>query len=541
MFVIQNALKSIARSKGRNILIGIIVLAIAISSCVALAIKNAAAESEAAGLSAVKISGSIAVDRQKLLEAVSSSAGTDEDGSMDMGSMQEIMAQYPDLALDELLGYADSDFVEDFHYSETVSLSGTDDFVAYGAEEAAEAATGDEGNMRTGGFGGGQFGGEPVPIFGNNGMSMGDFSITGYSSESAMTEFVSGAAKITEGELFDMDSSDLSCLISEELAAINGLAIGDSFSLSNPSNEDEIYTFAVTGIYAGGDTGETGGGPQFSTAQDPANLICISYPAAASIVSNSESVGTSVTDIQGYERSSALSGQLAATFVFDNKADYDSFAEELGERGLSDYYTLSSSDISSYEASLVPLENLSGFATTLLLIVLAIGAVILIVVNIFNIRERKYEVGVLTAIGIKKGKVAMQFVTELLCVTLIAVILGAGIGAAISVPISNQLLASQIEQMQTQSQEQNQNFGRPGDFSQDEGPVQSGNGSFPGTIMLNAARTDAGYIDQINATVSPAILGELIGIGLLLTLLSSLAAVVFVLRYEPLKILANRT
>lgn len=44
-----------------------------------------------------------------------------------------------------------------------------------------------------------------------------------------------------------------------------------------------------------------------------------------------------------------------------------------------------------------------------LIVILAIGAIVLIVLNIFNIRERKYEVGVLTAIGMKKSRVAISF------------------------------------------------------------------------------------------------------------------------------------
>lgn len=48
MLVLINAMKSISRSKGRNILIGIIVLAISASCCVALAIRNAANEAESA-------------------------------------------------------------------------------------------------------------------------------------------------------------------------------------------------------------------------------------------------------------------------------------------------------------------------------------------------------------------------------------------------------------------------------------------------------------------------------------------------------------
>ena len=75
-------------------------------------------------------------------------------------------------------------------------------------------------------------------------------------------------------------------------------------------------------------------------------------------------------------------------------------------------------------------------ALTLLIVVLAVGAVVL---NLFNIRERKYEVGVLTAIGVKKVKVAAQFAIELLIVTMCGIALGVAGGAVASVPVSNQL------------------------------------------------------------------------------------------------------
>jgi len=145
----------------------------------------------------------------------------------------------------------------------------------------------------------------------------------------------------------------------------------------------------------------------------------------------------------GYETTTALRGQISHTFVFSGFENYEKFTEELTEKGLSEFYTLTSSDLSEYtkqiseientmqiletsissaeyKERLTPVQNLSKFATTLFFIVLAIGAVILIIINVFNIRERKYEVGVLTAIGIKKSKVAMQFVTELLCVTVLS-------------------------------------------------------------------------------------------------------------------------
>ena len=282
----------------------------------------------------------------------------------------------------------------------------------------------------------------------------------------------------------------------------------------------------------------------------------------------------------GMETTTALSGQISHSFVFSGLDKYESFCEELAAKEGMKNYTVTSADLSDYTRTvneiestmsqletaisnydyterLVPIQNLSKFASTLFWVVLAIGALILIVINVFNIRERKYEVGVLTAIGIKKGKVAMQFVTELLCVTMIAIVIGAGAGAAASVPVANYLLSDRIEQVQEtdalakqQEEEaaQNQNDGRfPGgmpNFTQgQDGNLRSwmGSANTDDTDIMSTYLQDQGYLDKINATFNFSILGQLIGIGLILTIISSLAAVVFVMRYEPLKILANRS
>ncbi|QNO14328.1 ABC transporter permease [Alkalicella caledoniensis] len=519
MFVIINALKSISRSKGRNILIGIIVVAIAAASCVALAIRNTAHEAETAGGELLNITASITVDTQRIMEVAQ------RDGA-DMSSMQEMMSQYQNLSLPELMAYSESDYVKNFYYSSSISLNASGDLEAYGTDDSS-------GSNFSGGMGrqGGMLMG---------GMAMGDFTVTGYSAEDAMTKFVNGTSKIADGDMFDISSTDMNCLISYELALYNGLSVGDTITLTNPNVEEETYTFTITGIYTDSSSSESSNIPRFSTAMDPANSIYISYDALQTIVEHSASVAVTETNANGFEISTTINGQLSSTFVFSSHEDYENFGEELSTMGLSEYYTLSSSDISNYEAGLVPLQNLSRFAVTLLFIVLAIGGVILIVINVFNIRERKYEVGVLTAMGIKKGKVAMQFVTELLFVTLIAIVIGAGVGAAVSVPVSNNLLAVQIEQIQSQQANQETNFGRvPGGTAGGRENLQGGRNSI--IDIFNGNRSDVNYLDQINATVNFSILGQLIGIGIILTLISSFAAVVFVMRYEPLKILANRT
>ncbi|PWJ46940.1 ABC transporter permease [Faecalicatena contorta] len=532
MMILINAFKSITRSKGRNILIGIIVVTIAASSSIALAIKSAANTAKETGLENQTITGSISVDRQKLME--SAQGDTDSGDQADMSAMRELMQQYSDLSLDELKTYSESDYVKEFYYTASASLDAAGDIEAYSTESSSDSSDSDNNqNDMPGGMGGGMGNGMASGGFG--GMTMGDFSITGYSSESAMTKFISGESKISSGEMFDVESSDLNCLISNELAVFNGLSVGDTITLANPSAEDETYSFTISGIYTNTSSTDSSNQMRFSTAQDPANLICISYNALKAVTDNSESVATTSTDDNGNETTTALSMQTSGTYVFSDKTNYESFSKELTSKGLSEYYTLSSSDINNYESSLVPLENLSSFATTLLFIILGVGAIILIVLNIFNIRERKYEVGVLTAIGIKKGKVAMQYITELLAVTFISVIIGTGIGAAASVPVSNNLLASQVSAQEAAQDSQQQNFGRPGGGGQGGGQAGGSGGMFGNSA--NAVE----YLDTIDATISLDILGQLVGIGILLTILSSLAGVIFVLRYEPLKILANRT
>ena len=185
-----------------------------------------------------------------------------------------------------------------------------------------------------------------------------------------------------------------------------------------------------------------------------------------------------------------------------------------------------------------------------LIVILIIGGVILVVLNIFNVRERKYEVGVLTAMGMKKWKVAAQFMCEILVVTMIAVVIGAGVGAVSSVPVTNALLEGQVQSQNNQQNQMDQNFGRPGNMGGgfpggSMGGMPSGmpsdmpdmGGKNPFGDMLGGA---ADYITEVNSAMNLTVVFQMIGVGLLLTLIASAASVLFIMRYDPLKILANR-
>ena len=568
MYIFKNALKNISRSLGRNILIGIIVTVIAASSCVALSIRKSSEDARETNMESLSIVAHINVDRAYVMEQMQNS-GVD---MTDRSAMQEILKSAQGMTAEEMQEYAESQYVKDFYYTNMVVLNGNDDLSAIDmnatydeeeeteeeTEEATEEATeesteqpspdqmqpgmdqmqpgmdqmqpgGDQSQMQPGmdqsqmqpsmdqsGMQGGGMGmqqQDPSTML----ASMADFKITGYSSEKAMEDFVNGVSTITEGSMFDEGTEEYQCVVSSELATYNSLSVGDKITLQNLFDEEETYELEIVGIYKNSNSSSTN---STGNANDPANNILTSSKVVDSIAAASEAAQE--------EENKRLNKTSTGSFIFADMDNYDKFESYLKEKG-EGKYVLTSSDVASYEASLVPLENLKGFATAFLLIILAIGAIILVVLNMFNIRERKYEVGVLTAIGMHKSKVAWQFILEIFIVTIVAILIGTGIGAAASVPITNKLLESQVQQQESSAQQQQSNFGR-----QQQQPAQ-GQFTKGGDVV-----GPVDYVDKVSYAVDVVVVLQMIGIGILLSIISSLIAIVFIMRYQPLKILTER-
>ncbi|MBR3878999.1 MAG: ABC transporter permease [Clostridia bacterium] len=552
MYIIKNALRCIGRSKGRNILIGIIALVIAVSACIGLSIRQAAESAKASALDGMSVTATISYDRAGAMGDMAGGRGQGGkgQGGFDRNQFADMMSGASSLTLEEYQKYATAESVDDFYYTLTAYFNGSDSLLPV-SDETTDSEESDgtlDGSLdggdssvsqRPNGMGGGMMGGM---------MTMGDFTVIGYSSDSSMTAFVNGNASILEGgTMFEEGTSDYVCVISEELAIYNDLAVGDTVIITNSSLETETYTLTISGIYTSSETNNFDNA-MFDRGQDPANQIYMSANALQAILDASESVSTTVTDDYGRESESKITGTLAATYSFADTDDYYAFEQEVRTLGLDDSYTVSSTDITAFENSLTPLNTLSTMAGWFLLVILIIGGIILVVLNIFNVRERKYEVGVLTAMGMKKWKVAAQFMCEILVVTMLAVVIGAGIGAVSSVPVTNALLEGQAQSQSNQQSQMEQNFGRPGDFG----------GGFPGGNMPSDMPSDipdmgggknpfgdmfggaADYITEVDSAMNLTVVFQMIGVGLLLTLIASAASVLFIMRYDPLKILANR-
>lgn len=538
MYIIKNAFKCISRSVGRNVLIGIIVLVIATSACVGLSIRQAAENAKQEELENLSVTASIDFDRESLMTEMRNEMGSQNEQNgerpfFDKDQFSKKMGENSSLSLEEYKTYAQADSVDGFYYTLTASFNGTDDFEPVTSSETSDSQSTSTEEIPSGmpdGMGAGD-------MFGGRERMMGvqsDFSVVGYSSDEAMTSFADGTASIVEGAVFDEGTDSNTCIISSELATYNGIEVGDKIKVSNPNQEDETYKLKVVGIYTDSSSNSSSFSMMGATSTDPANKIYMSYNSLQSIVDKSAEVSETTTDENtGMEFETAIQGTIQGTYVFENPQAYYDFEEEVVELGLDDSYKVSSQDIQAYENSLEPLETLSTTAGTFLIVILAIGAIILIVLNIFNVRERKYEIGVLTAMGMKKGKVALQFLTEIFAVTLVAVIIGVGIGAVSAVPVTNALLENQVTSQEANAQQMEQNFGR----NAMQGNMQMPDA--PNDKMFMNEQVD-NYITEVNSAMNFTVVLQMLGIAILLTLVSGMVSMLFVMRYEPLKILANR-
>ena len=472
MYIFKNAIRNVFRSKGRSILIGIILFVLMFSACIGLSIHQASITSQNASLELTNITGQISQNRMNMMKDFE--PGNKED-------MKEKMDSIESLSLDELQKYADSDYVSKFYYSASLSLQASDSFSLMENQQQ-----------------------EPGPMGQENSSSI---TVTGYENDEAMTDFTDGTSTITEGNMFDEQTEENQCIIPEDLATYNGVSVGDTITLK--VDDSTTVNFVVTGFYS-------------STSSNPMNA--------------SNTIYTSYNVVNNLSETYDLDLNVNGTYVFNTVKDFNKFKKECTKKGLSDSYTVTSSDLQSYQQSIVPLQNLSKFATYFLIVVFVIGAIALVVLNIFSIRERKQEIGILCALGMNKTKIALQFFSETLFIALFAFIVGSGFGAVTSVPITNTLLESQISSTDSMNETKKQNFSRQ------ETPPNNDSSQQPKTDESNNQPQEKGLekVTTVSEAMNFNVLLEVGAIAFVLVIISNCAALLCVMRYDPSSILSNR-
>ncbi len=483
MYIFKNAILSIKRNKGRNLLIGVIFIVIACAIAVSLAIRNSANTLINSYEDSYEITASIGMDRKNFMDGF--------DPTSD--SMDEKIDEYNDIesiTVEDIENYGDSKYVTDYYYTNKTSLNSDD------IEKVTSTRSDDDSSKK--GFGG---------MSNPQETSSADFTLTGYSSINAMSDFIEGNYTITDGAVStNFESTDI--LINEELASANDLSVGDTITFVNPDNKKLTYELTIVGIYS--DNTESNDS-RMSMFSNSANTIITNTTVIEQILNDDEELESRVTP----------------TFILTGKDVITDFENELKEKGMSEYFSVST-NLDQIEGETASITNVKTFATTFLIITLIIGGIVLFVLNMINVRERKYEIGVLRTIGMKKSALASQFIIEILSISMLSLVIGTAVGSLISVPVANNLLASEIESSKNSYNEIENNFGAPGEF--DKSKINK----FNGVVSVDK-------ITSIKAVVDIKVIIELIGLGIVLSFISSLASMINIQRFSPLTILKERS
>ncbi len=476
MYILKNAWVNIKRHLGRNILIGLIVLVIALSSTVALSINTSG---------------------NNLIESYKSKNELAISFTLDMAQLRDEDTTYTKLTVEDIENYADSDYVSSYYYTLDTSLSSSD-IEAIDISEIFEPKDDENDDAPDGDMPGGGRENDEVQA------SQGDFKITAYSDTSYIENFIKGTSKITDGTMITADDEEYHIVISEELATENDLEVGDEITFYLPSDSDTTYTLEIVGIFETTDD---------SSSEDFMNMTALN---------SQNQIYTTIAVMNDILEDADSTNSLSATIYLNSQDDLEAYTEEVREKGLSDYYqvTDNSDEINS---TLTPIQNISSFSLTFLIIILIVGAIILAVINILNIRDRKYEIGVLRAIGMSKIKLILSLLTELFIVTVIAFTIGIIGGKFLSQPVTNKMLESEIASQQQQTQNTEENFGGAG-FER------------PSDQKANQS-----YEASLTVTLDAATVITLFSFGIILVIISGSASAIFITKYNPNQILRNQT
>jgi putative ABC transport system permease protein len=512
MYIIQNALKNLVRNKGRNIMIGSIIFAIILTTVISLIINNTATTVIEDYKDRFGSEVSITPNMQKVQEEAMKNS---VDGKMRITR--------PEISSELLIQFADSEYLK-----ESIATGST---MGNSTQIKAIDQTDDDGAGTTSG--------QKVMIAGGNG----NYSLLGDS----WSDFSDGLRSIESGRLPEEDSE---CVISMDLQEQNNISVGDTLlftakmriptpdDIENVEDGDLIevngteYTISISGLGTVNLHREV----EYSlTVVGIYNDLTDEYPnpnmPKMAAMNRRNEILTTLNTLLAQRGVDESGVSVNVTYFLKDPSMLSAFETEVRAKGLSDLFEIGT-DAASYDSIVKPVLGLKSISITFMIVVMVLGGVILLLLTSISIRERKYEIGVLRAMGMKKGKVALGIWAEIFAITCICLVIGLGIGMVVAQPVSDVLLNSQVTAAESTQQGPN-------------GMVTSG-GHAAGAVMMGSggamkgASSNAKPLSEMKITLDMITVLEIIAISILLASLAGLVSISKITKYEPIKILMER-
>ena len=238
--------------------------------------------------------------------------------------------------------------------------------------------------------------------------------------------FSSGVFTIKEGKNIEENDKN-SIIVHEEFAKQNNLKLGDEVDLElldvEKSGKIKSHKFKIIGIFSGKKQETyTGLSSDFSE-----NMVFVDYSTSQEILNKSEN-NKIANKILMYS-SSAESTDLALNKLKELKIDESKYFVE--------------KDSNAFEESL---ESVSGIKHIIKIMTYSImlgGMVVLSLILILWLRERIYEIGIFLSIGTSKIQIIMQFIFELLFISIPSIISSLFLGNVLIKVIAGGLINSE--------------------------------------------------------------------------------------------------
>ena len=238
--------------------------------------------------------------------------------------------------------------------------------------------------------------------------------------------FSSGVFTIKEGKNIGENDKD-SIIVHEEFAKQNNLKLGDEVDLElldiEKSGKIKSHKFKIIGSFSGKKQETyTGLSSDFSE-----NMVFVDYSTSQEILNKSEN-NKIANKILMYS-SSAESTDLALNKLKELKIDESKYFVQ--------------KDSNAFEESL---ESVSGIKHMIKIMTYSImlgGIIVLSLILILWLRERIYEIGIFLSIGTSKIQIIMQFIFELLFISIPSIISSLFLGNVLIKVIAGGLINSE--------------------------------------------------------------------------------------------------
>ncbi|MCL2499468.1 MAG: ABC transporter permease [Defluviitaleaceae bacterium] len=526
MFIIKNSLHNLLRNKGRNILLAVIIFTIIATTAVTLIINNTANGIIEDYKHRFGSRVNIVPDTAQIMENLRSSFGGGGLGGIfgggGMGGLNRVNMGNIQVTAQQSIAFAQSPYV--LTYEMTASQPAFSDTLNTVDGDADLELGGGMFGGRGGGMGD-MFGGAMGGITGINPDEMDIPNLRLYGNH--WEDFQNGLRDVADGR-FPIAYGE--AMISLELAELNDLMIGDTIriysTLTEGSGEDitsrrVVHDLTVVGIYFDMTPENATGGFIRASFLNRRNEVLTTLDTVISPLGANES-GITVN----------------AVYYLHEPDMLPLFEAELRNQGL-DPLLLVTTNEAEYLAIVEPVVGLRNVTSTFMIIVLVLGGIVLVVLASISVRERKYEIGVLRAMGMKKKKLVLGLLSEMLALTVICLVLGLTVGSLVAQPISDTLLAVQIENITPEEVAEIGGMGGLGGLFGGMGGARGGMGGMFGG-MAGGNTIEAEPLSELNVSLGLMTILEIIGISLLLASLAGVASVARITKYEPMKILMER-